>query len=149
MIVEIADSPGNDHLVASIEGTDLWRSAQEKANGLLVELRDEMTPTQTWHPELEVWEDSGGNELHIWKAAGLVCELTLRVDLRGEFLPTLGKVSRIASGFGVGFVSESSTVILATEAELVAAALASRAGRFVRDPQLYLRRTELGGFEDA
>ena len=35
------------------------------------------------------------------------------------------------------------------EPELLDAALRSRAGRFVRDPELSLRPVELGGFEDG
>jgi hypothetical protein len=47
------------------------------------------------------------------------------------------------------FVDDSLNAVGTAKPELLDAALMSRARRFVGDPELYLRRVELGGFEDA
>jgi hypothetical protein len=105
----------------------------------------------SWDEDLELWGTSDGNRIDIWREAGRVVELFVRIDVRrldSAFLERIVRFSRsvdclIWSPKARGGLFEPCAERLQTEIRQ------SRAWEFVHDPAGYLARLDAAVTSDA
>jgi hypothetical protein len=115
-------------------------------------LLDALLPrTTSWAPELQMWGEEDGNRIDVWPATQAEPpQLWLRIDMR-TFDPDWGSQvlsTMRALGRELFPVWRGDSPVRDPD-ELVLALRGSPAFRFVEDPNAFMRRVGIGGYEDA
>lgn len=101
------------------------------------------------HREMLAWGAEDGSRIEVWHERGSPVDGSLRVDMRDPdpgFVLGAMEFLRYAR---FGLEDEAGEWVDPEPAEFSVALRRSRAVRFLADPELYLRRVELGGWQDA
>lgn len=106
-----------------------------------------LPPGRSWHEELEVWGSDDGHRLDVWR--GGVDGISARIDIRAADVQFLERFLEVVRALGCELRNESDQPVAPVLGEFALALRGSPAFRFVQDPELYLRRLQLGGLEDA
>lgn len=102
-----------------------------------------------WHREMLVWGTDDGSRIELWHEGGTPSSGSLRVDMRDpepDFV--LGALEFLRRA-GFGLEDEAGEWVNPEPAEFAGVLRRSRAARFLDDPELYLRRVAVGGWQDA
>lgn len=103
----------------------------------------------SWSSNIEAWGEEDGNRVEIYVEDGRPVEGSIRVDCRHNSESfVIGVITMIRDW---GFMLESEQGLgIEPEIDTFARALeGSRAFRFIRDPEAYLRRLQIAGLEDT
>jgi hypothetical protein len=130
--------PGED--VAS-DGSPAWSDERRRAIEALLEAT--LLRGRRWTPEFRTWGREYGGRVDLLLTGDKLVEIYSRVDMRVDWQRLLGLLVRLAEVAGVeSFETVDEQCIPAGPDSLLAAAMASRAVRFLRDPEEYFRSLE-------
>ncbi len=120
--------------------TDRWR-----------DILDEVLPRgPTWSEHLLGWGEYDQHRIEAHIEAGQLSSLRVRLDLRQDNLDLLVvRLAAAARALDACFQGSHGARIDADARALAEVIRASPAARFVKAPRAFLRRVELGGYEDA
>jgi hypothetical protein len=104
---------------------------------------------KTWHQLQEGWGAEDGNRIDVWHDPRGATEVVVRIDLRGVDSEWLERLLAFARGIGRELWTPDGRVVGGSLGELALVLLGSPAWRFVEDPEAFLRRVRIGGYEDA
>jgi len=100
-------------------------------------------------PGTAPWGSDDGNRLDVYIDEGQPTEGQLRLDLRNWDERFVEPVLELLRDWGSTLAGPGGRAVEPVLGEVALAARGSPAFRFVEDPEMFFRRLELGGLEDA
>ncbi len=108
-----------------------------------------LSPGESWSADLETWGVEDSHRIDIWHRNGEPQEGTIRLDLRNPDPALFERILSWVRDNSVELQDEAGRRVEPNMGELSLAMRGSKAFRFVENPELYLRRLQLGGLDDA
>lgn len=103
-----------------------------------------------WAARLELWGAEDASCVQLWHASGGRAVVRVRVDVRRPWSTFVRRIYAFAQWAGCRLVMAEGRAPLPPDPEWISELVgASRPARYVADPDLYRRRVELGGLDDA
>ena len=103
----------------------------------------------SWNSNILAWGAQDSNCVEIYHESGQPTDGLLRIDLRDPDSVFIEVILRFLQASGFGLEDEQGRRVEPVPSEFALALGGSRAFRFVEDPELYLRRLQLGGLKDV
>ena len=129
--------PAPGGVVAS-DGSPAW--GDERRRAIEATLDAGLPRGRSWGRDVLTWGGENGGRVDLIVNDGTLVEVSARVDMRGGWRGMLDLLVRLAQAAEVdAFETADEGCIPAGPDSLLAAAMDSRAMRFVRDPEGYLR----------
>ncbi len=111
---------------------------------------DAIAPRYTsWSSDILAWGVEDGDRVEIYHENGQPVDGSIRIDLREPDARFIRAILEFVRSAGFGLEDELGRWIEPVEGEFMLALRGSRAYRFVENPELFFRRLELGGLDDA
>lgn len=128
--------PAPGEAVAS-NGDPAW--SDDRHRSIVALLDASLRRERPWHTDFQTWGSEHGGRVDLFLTDGKLIEVYARVDMRIDPRPLLDLLVRLAEVADAdSFETVEDELIPAGSDSVLAAAMASRAARYVRDPEGYL-----------
>ena len=135
--------------LVSVPIDEPWADVEPPANWMSV--LGIFPSASSWDPDhLIMWGVEDGHRIDAWVDNGRLRTVIARIDARQENSELVAvRVAELASTLGAMLRTRGGLIVEPEPAALASALEGSAALRFVRDPELFLRRLRIGGVDDA
>jgi hypothetical protein len=132
----------------NLQAVDWWASSQPPED-FEKRIASFLPAGVTWSPDLRTWGVHDGTRIDVWREAGKVDSIRIRVDAREIEIAALREIVALAVYCDSAFLRHDGLFVPANDDALTAAIDTSAAARFVSDPGAFFRRIRVGDERDG